>query len=69
MAPSSESTAVEWTAGLCRTGELALANCSLTPHIAARVPQAVENMCDVVYYIIAMLQGKKPKFPTQEGSY
>lgn len=40
-----------------------LDNVTLTPHIAARVPQAVENMCDVVYDIIAVLQGKPPQYP------
>ena len=35
----------------------------LTPHIAARVPQAVENMCDVVYDIIAVLEGRPPQYP------
>lgn len=46
-----------------------LDNVFLTPHAAARVPQAMDNMCDVVYDIIAILQGKSPKFPAQEGSY
>ncbi|GAG50486.1 unnamed protein product, partial [marine sediment metagenome] len=46
-----------------------LDNVYLTPHTAARVPQAIENMCDVVHDIIAILQGKEPKFPAQEGSY
>ena len=36
---------------------------TLTPHIAARVPQAVENMCDVVYDIVAVLQGRRPQYP------
>jgi len=40
-----------------------LENATLTPHIAARVPQAVENMCDVVYDIVAVLQGKEPQYP------
>ena len=44
-------------------------NVTLTPHIAARVPQAVENMCDVVYDIIAVLDGKDPQYPAQEGAY
>ena len=40
-----------------------LDNVTLTPHIAARVPQAVENMCDVVYDIVAVLQGREPQYP------
>jgi phosphoglycerate dehydrogenase-like enzyme len=36
---------------------------TLTPHIAARVPQAVENMCDVVYDVVSVLQGRQPEFP------
>jgi len=46
-----------------------LDNVYLTPHIAARVPQAVENMCNVVHDIIAVLQGEQPRFPAREGSY
>lgn len=46
-----------------------LDNVFLTPHIAARVPQAVENMCDVVYDIIAVLQGEQPQFPARQGAY
>ena len=41
------------------TGE----NVILTPHVAARVPQAMENMCDVVYDIFAVLQGRPPQYP------
>ena len=40
-----------------------LDNVILTPHIAARVPEAMERMCDVVYDIVAVLQGRKPRFP------
>jgi len=40
-----------------------LENVTLTPHIAARVPQAVENMCDVVYDVVAVLEGRDPQFP------
>ena len=36
---------------------------TLTPHIAARVPQAMANMCDVVYDVIAVLQGRPPQYP------
>jgi phosphoglycerate dehydrogenase-like enzyme len=40
-----------------------LENVVLTPHVAARVPQAVENMCDVVQDIVAVLQGRAPEYP------
>ena len=40
-----------------------LDNTTLTPHIAARVPDAVQNMCDVVHDVLAVLDGEKPKFP------
>jgi len=40
-----------------------LPNVTLTPHAAARVPQAMENMCDVVYDVVAVLQGRPPRFP------
>jgi len=35
----------------------------LTPHIAARVPEAMERMSDVVRDVVAVLQGLPPKFP------
>ena len=38
----------------------------LTPHIAARVPDAVQRMCDVVYDIVAVLEGREPKYPAAE---
>ena len=38
-------------------------NVILTPHVAARVPAAMERMCDVVYDVVRVLQGQKPKFP------
>lgn len=37
-------------------------NAILTPHSAARVPQAVENMCDVVYDVVAVLEGRPPQY-------
>ena len=40
-----------------------LPNVILTPHIAARVPAAMEAMCDVVYDIVAVLEGRPPRFP------
>lgn len=42
-----------------------LENVTLTPHTAARVPQAMENMCDVIYDIMAVLEGKKPQWPAK----
>ena len=38
-------------------------NVILTPHAAARVPEAMERMSHVVYDIVAILQGSAPKFP------
>ena len=46
-----------------------LPNVILTPHVAARVPAAVEAMCDVVYDVVAVLQGKTPRYPAQEDQY
>ena len=46
-----------------------LPNVTLTPHVAARVPSAVEAMCDVVYDVIAVLQGKAPKYPALPEAY
>ncbi len=46
-----------------------LENVILTPHIAARVPQALENMCDVVYDVAAVIEGRQPQYPAREGSY
>jgi len=46
-----------------------LDNVILTPHVAARVPQALENMCDVVRDVAAVIEGKTPQYPAQEGSY
>ena len=40
-----------------------LDNVILTPHIAARVPEAVERMCDVVYDVVAVLEGRPPEYP------
>jgi D-3-phosphoglycerate dehydrogenase len=41
----------------------------LTPHTAARVPQAMENMSDVVYDVIADLDGRAPQYPAQPEAY
>jgi phosphoglycerate dehydrogenase-like enzyme len=41
-------------------------NVILTPHIAARVPAAMERMCDVVYDVVRVLQGQAPKHPAPE---
>ena len=46
-----------------------LENVTLTPHVAARVPKAMANMCEVVHDVIAVLQGRTPQYPAQEGSY
>jgi phosphoglycerate dehydrogenase-like enzyme len=40
-------------------------NVILTPHIAARVPAAMERMCDVIYDVIDVLAGRPPKFPAR----
>ena len=39
----------------------------LTPHIAARVPEAVQRMCDVVHDVVAVLEGRQPKYPAPES--
>jgi len=39
---------------------------TLTPHIAARVPEAVQRMCEVVYDVIAVLEGRTPRYPAQD---
>jgi lactate dehydrogenase-like 2-hydroxyacid dehydrogenase len=44
-------------------------NVILTPHIAARVPAAMEAMCDVVYDIVAVLEGRTPQYPAEEGTW
>ena len=46
-----------------------LDNVHLTPHTAARVPQAMANMCKVVEDIVAVLEGRPPKFPAREGAF
>lgn len=43
-----------------------LPNVILTPHIASRVPAAVEAMCDVVYDVVAVLEGRTPQYPARE---
>jgi len=40
-----------------------LDNVILTPHVAARVPDAVQRMCDVVEDVVGVLEGFPPKFP------
>ncbi|HAU38390.1 MAG TPA: phosphoglycerate dehydrogenase [Phycisphaerales bacterium] len=44
-------------------------NVILTPHAAARVPEAMERMSDVVYDIVAILSGQVPKFPAQPDAW
>ncbi|RKY27202.1 MAG: phosphoglycerate dehydrogenase [Planctomycetota bacterium] len=46
-----------------------LDNVILTPHVAACVPKAKENMSMVVTDVIAVCQGQAPKFPAAEGAY
>jgi D-3-phosphoglycerate dehydrogenase len=41
----------------------------LTPHVAARVPEAMERMCDVVYDVVAVLKGQKPTWPAEPDQY
>jgi D-3-phosphoglycerate dehydrogenase len=43
-----------------------LENVILTPHVAARVPDAVQRMCDVVFDVVAVLEGRPPQFPAAE---
>ncbi|MFP4053963.1 MAG: NAD(P)-dependent oxidoreductase [Phycisphaerae bacterium] len=38
-------------------------NAILTPHIAARVPDAVQRMCDVVHDVVRVLEGERPEYP------
>ena len=40
-----------------------LDNVILTPHIAARVPAAMDAMSNVVYDVIAVLEGERPRYP------
>jgi len=44
-------------------------NVILTPHIAARVPEAMDNMCDVVKDVVAVLQGRSPEYPALPEAY
>lgn len=46
-----------------------LDNVFLTPHVAARVPQATAAMCEVVYDIVRVLVGQPPQYPAAEGSF
>ena len=43
-----------------------LDNVILTPHVAARVPEAMQRMCDVVYDVVAVVEGRPPSFPAPE---
>jgi len=40
-----------------------LDNVIMTPHVAARVPDAVQRMCDVVHDVVAVLAGRAPRYP------
>jgi len=44
-------------------------NVILTAHVAARVPAAMEAMSDVVYDIVAVLEGREPQYPAEEGAW
>jgi len=44
-----------------------LDNVILTPHIAARVPEAVSRMCDVVQDVVAVLEGETPEYPAPQS--
>ncbi|MDY7010018.1 MAG: NAD(P)-dependent oxidoreductase [Planctomycetota bacterium] len=44
-----------------------LRNVILTPHIAARVPAALSAMCEVVYDVVLVLEGRMPKFPAPDA--
>jgi len=46
-----------------------LENVILTPHVAARVPRAAENMSDVVRDVIAVLAGRPPQYPAPDGEF
>jgi len=46
-----------------------LDNVILTPHVAARVPAALAAMCQVVRDVVAVIEGRKPAYPAEEGSY
>jgi D-3-phosphoglycerate dehydrogenase len=46
-----------------------LENVILTPHVAARVPDALAAMCGVVRDVAAVLEGRAPEYPAAEGSY
>jgi len=46
-----------------------LDNVILTPHIAARVPAAMAAMCEVVRDVVAVIEGRRPAYPAEEGSY
>jgi len=46
-----------------------LENVILTPHVAACVPKAKENMSMVVTDVLKVCNGEEPKFPALEGSY
>jgi len=45
-----------------------LENVILTPHIAARVPAALAAMCEVVHDVVAVLEGRPPQYPAEDGA-
>ena len=45
-----------------------LDNVILTPHVAARVPAALAAMCQVVTDVVAVLEGRPPRYPAEAAS-
>jgi phosphoglycerate dehydrogenase-like enzyme len=43
-----------------------LDNVILTPHVAARVPEAMRRMCEVVRDVVAVLEGRPPEYPAPD---
>lgn len=48
---------------------LGLENAILTPHVAACVPKAKENMSMVVTDVLAVIAGRQPEYPAAEGAF
>lgn len=48
---------------------LGLENVILTPHVAACVPKAKENMSMVVTDVLAVIEGRTPEYPAAEGKF
>ena len=43
-----------------------LDNVILTPHVAAKVPEATQRMCDVVKDVLAVVRGERPEWPAPD---